>query len=223
MKMLSKPKLAALLVGAFILSYGSRILYDRWRLTTPYDPGIYVDLIARLRAQGYSFDGQGSKTVVVVHDVDSDPHGIRTLVDVENRSGVRSIFYIRPDAEYMTYVINYIQYIEKQGWKIGFHYDCLSRANGNKSQATRMFIAQVSYLRSFFNITSTRAHGDSYNPSIDNLQLYRDWKIVWDDRGLTDLTELSGNYSFVSDSHHDLQIPDSFQDHVLLLLHSDWW
>jgi hypothetical protein len=222
-KMPSKPKLAFLLVSVFLVSYGSRILYDRWRLTTPYDPQIYLDLIARFKTLGYSFDGLGVKTVTVVHDVDSDMHGLYTLVRIENSSGIKSIFYIRPDSEYMTYVLNYLQYIESKGWSIGFHYDCLSRADGNEDLARRLFIAQVFYMRNFFNITTTRAHGDSYNPSINNLQLYRDWKILWDVRGLTDLTELQGNYTMISDSHHNLQIPDSFQDHILLLLHGDWW
>lgn len=78
-------------------------------------------------------------------------------------------------------------------WEIGFHYDCLSRSNGNYTLARTLFQAELTEMRTFFNITSTRAHGDvMYNSTIYNGNLYNNSRELWSQQGLIDVTSIEG-------------------------------
>lgn len=179
---------------------------------TRFSASKYDDLLHRLAVGNYS--------VTLVHDCDFRIEGLKTLLAVEKTRNVRSTCYVRPDAEYFTYSLAYLQKIEREGWRIGFHYDCLSRTNGNKTLALQLFQAHLNLLRSFFNVTSTRYHGDVYNLSISNRDLYDE--SLWREMGLTEVSNIP-DWSYITDVNGTWHEPATLTHNVLVNLHSDWW
>lgn len=205
---------------------------------TSFPPEKYMNLIEQLKAESYRFalprniNEKSQKIVLLVHDVDYSINGAKTFVQIENKSGVRSTFFLRPDPDgffnnrtsYFSQNIRYFQLLEKQGWQIGFHYDSLSRTDGNETFALDLFMAQLSFMSSFFNITATRAHGDVFhNVNINNYRLYESNKDVWQFLGLSDFTEWGDAY--YSDSNfHTWNVPETFDAYrIMINLHTDWW
>ena len=179
---------------------------------TRFQPSKYDDLLHRLAVGNYSF--------VLVHDCDYRIDGLKTLLAVERIYNVKSTCYVRPDAEYFTGSLAYLQKVEREGWSIGFHYDCLSRTNGNMTLALQLFHAQLTFLRSFFNVTSTRYHGDIYNLSIGNRALYNEEE--WREMGLTEVSNIP-NWSYITDVNGTWYEEPILKHNVLVNLHSDWW
>ncbi len=180
--------------------------------TTRLPASKYDDLLHRLAS--------GNHTFVLVHDCDYRIEGLETLLKVERIYNVRSTCYVRPDAEYFSYSLAYLQKIEREGWGIGFHYDCLSRTNGNLTLAFQLFHAQLTFLRSFFNVTSTRYHGDGYNFSVNNRALYNEEG--WRDMGLTEVSNIP-DWSYITDVNGTWHEEPILKQNVLVNLHSDWW
>ncbi len=189
----------------------------------PYPSSKYEDLITRLRAENVSF--------VVVHDCDFRIDGIATFMEVENRMNVSAIYFLRPDADYFTQNIDYLGTLNIT---YGFHYDCLSRTafksislgdwHPNIPLARRLFVAQLTFLRSFFTINYARSHGDNYNLNINNHDLVD--KVLWNELGVTDFSNeefVSKGYSYISDTNHVWHEPETLGDMVLVNLHSDYW
>lgn len=172
----------------------------------------YDDLLHRL--------GEGNYNYVLVHDCDFRIEGLETLLAVEKIYNVKSTCFVRPDAEYFSSSIAYLREIERGGWQIGFHYDCLSRSNGNKELAYRLFKAQLALLRTFFNVTQTRYHGDVYNLTIGNRELYDE--NLWHELGLSEVSNIKG-WSYITDANGTWREPANLTANVLVNLHSDWW
>jgi hypothetical protein len=173
----------------------------------------YDELLHRLASGNYSY--------ILIHDCDFQIDGLKTLLAVEKIYNVRSTCYVRPETEYLSWSISYLRQIEREGWKIGFHYDCLSRSNNSLELALELFKAQLSYLRCFFNITSTHYHGDGYNFYISNKLLYNE--TLWRELGLTEISERTIDWSYITDVNGTWREPANLTRNVFVNLHSDWW
>jgi hypothetical protein len=188
----------------------------------------YAELLRELKDLNYTFTiprdylikNTTGKIAIIIHDTDVKMEGAKVLTKVEDQFGIKSCFYLRVDADYFPQSIPYFESLEKQGWEIGLHYDCLSRMNNNKTAAVTLFKAQVTYIRSFFNVTTTHYHGDNYNLSIINLNLYD--SAVWTSLSLKDLCEKPPS-TYITDANGNYVEPTSKGDVVLVNLHSDWW
>lgn len=220
------------LIGIYVLSVilvSISVVYLYAERVAPYPAARYRNLLERLIADGYVFIlprhygcVNSSKLAIIVHDVDFSVSGVAVFISIESEMHIKSGFYIRPDADYFTQNVEYFQALEQQGWEIGFHYDCLSRSSGDLSQASRLFEAQLVYLRTFFNISTTRYHGDSYNLNIVNRDLYVLNQNIWRQNGLKEISNLEG-WSYISDTNHQWSQPEKLGNFVLINLHSDWW
>ena len=219
----------------------------------PYSPTQYQNLINKLKADGYTFvlpkdlgKTNATKIAVIVHDCDYSLNGAKVFIKTENESGIRSAFFLRPDPDswnttnYFPQNIQYFRSLESQGWEIGFHYDCLSRGDGNWTFAMQLFKAQLVYMREFFNITTTRSHGDVFynNTFINGVRIYNGWLYqhnmhTWQDLCLVDASDWTGlvdssslnQTAFYSDSgFHTWNIPANINARrVMINLHTDWW
>lgn len=205
------PFLVIMLCALILLSC-LYYIYLEFPATTRFQPSKYDDLLHRLASGNYTY--------ILVHDCDYRIEGLQTLLAVERIYNVRSTCYVRPDAEYLSYSLAYLHKIEREGWSIGFHYDCLSRTNGNLTLALQLFHAQLTFLRSFFNVTSTRYHGDVFNLSINNRALYN--VTLWSMLGLTEASGFDG-WSYITDVNATWTEPQTLTHNVLVNLHSDWW
>jgi hypothetical protein len=77
-------------------------------------------------------------------------------------------------------------------------------------------------MRIFFNITSTSYHGDNYNLTIINLDLYKANVATWQQLGLMEVYAIKID-SYISDTNNHLVIPENLGNTVLVQLHCDWW
>lgn len=194
------------------------------------DDAHYERILTEIQAQGYTlmsprdyfYSNFTGKAALLCHDVDYDTSGFVVFERVEAKLNVSSCFYLRPDADYYVQSIPVFQDLEEKGWEIGYQYCTLSRSNGDKSQALQVFKAQLTYMRAFFNVSTTNSHGDNYNSSIYNQALWN--RKTWQDLGLKDLMMEPANYSYISDSNnYYYQDPLPWQDLLIVQLHTDWW
>lgn len=185
-------------------------------------------IIEYLTMQGYKFvlpkeyfsNNYTDKIAIIIHDADFSNIGFKKFIQIESQYGIKSAFYPRPDTEWFSQTIADYQWAEKHGWEIGFQYDCLSRTNNNTKLATEIFLAQLSYMRNLFNISTTDYHGDNYNLSICNLNLYN--QTLWHSLGLNELYSIP-IYSYYSDTNNQLYTPTlPMENLVIIQLHTDW-
>lgn len=220
------PKAAAASIGISLILVGAMLILNPAQ-PVKQQPETYRDLLKRLQAEGYQFrfptENFTEKTALLIHDVDYRFSGAQVLTEIEREFGVRSVFYLRPSAGWFTQSISYFQQLEREGWKIGIQQDCLSRTDGNTTLATQLFKAQVAYMRTFFNVSSSTYHGDvEYRLDISNFDLYLNNKTVWTEQGLTEVYGLE-DYSYIRDTDNHLVIPQELGNLVIVQLHADWW
>ena len=220
------PKAAALAISISLIVGGLLLYFSTPQPNNP-TPNDYRDILDRLKHEGYSFqfpnDTFTGKTVVLIHDVDYNFEGAKVLAEVEQEYGLRSVFYLRPDANYFTTSIKFFRELEAEGWQIGLHYDCLSRADNDTALALEMFRAHTTYLRTFFNVSLTSYHGDvEYRTDINNYRLYAENTDVWRELELTEVYSYQ-NFSYIRDTDNHLIIPESLGNLVIVQLHADWW
>jgi hypothetical protein len=225
--MVDRAKAVSVLLIVGLIVTGTGILAASVFKSPALDDGFRDrNIITKLQGEGYVFvlpsdyfkGARYPKTALLIHDVDFTALGAPVFAEIERSMGVRSAFYLRPDAEWYTQNIAYFQNLEHQGWEIGFRYDCLSRSGGNRTLAMRLFAAQLAYMREFFNVSTTDYHGDDFNLSIFNYDLYS--KQGWDALGLNEVYSL--NCSYVTDSNNVYLEPEAFGNLVVIQLHTDW-
>lgn len=223
----NKQKALSLVLLCFLVLTGTGISVLFFRQPSLDDGSRTRNVILKLQQEGYVFvlprdyfEGvQYAKTALLIHDADFNVQGAPVFAEIERSLGVKSAFYLRPDAEWYTQKIAYFQSLEAEGWEIGFQYDCLSRSDNNITLAMQLFKAQLSYMRDFFNISTTDYHGDNYNIMIFNYNLFD--KQEWSSLGLNEVYSL-GNCSYVTDTNNVYVEPANFGDLVIIQLHTDW-
>jgi len=217
------------LFSCILILSGFILFFQIGESQKPFDKNIYVNLLERLRQKHkllpmrqYFSLGKPADVAVLTHDVDYKVEGLKALTLVEKEFNVRSTIFIRFDAYYLTQNLAYFQQLEREGWEIGFHYDSLSRTNGNMTEALKLFQSQLAFFRSYFNISSVSYHGDveydvatfNGNLYLENIDLFHEW-------GLRERLEVEGEY--IADTNHNLKIPQEFESVVVVNFHSDWW
>jgi hypothetical protein len=205
--------LAALVFKPLVLDDGSR---DRNIITKLQNEG-YIFVLPRDYFAGTHYP----KTALLIHDVDFAVQGAPVFERIERSLGVKSAFYLRPDTEWYQNNLAYFQKLATQGWEIGYQYDCLSRSDGNQTLAMQLFKTQLSSMRSCFNVSTTDYHGDDYNLTIVNFDLYLSNKQDWSKLSLNEVYSLN-NYSYVTDSNNVFIEPARFGELVVVQLHTDW-
>jgi hypothetical protein len=193
----------------------------------------YVNMIEQLKNDSFQFYTAdqpyvSGKVVYLVHCADYSFKGADTFLSVESQEDVKSTFMIRPDSTFFPQTIQTFLSIQNQGWKLGYEYDCLSRADGNMTLAVLMFQAQVNYLKDLgFKLCVTDAHGDmEYNGTVDSNQIYIQHPELWTQNNLTSVFDLPNfqGYQYFSDSNfHKIVLPTNLGDKLIIELHCDWW
>jgi hypothetical protein len=187
------------------------------------------ELIPRLQSEGYTFltpteyfnQPTPNKTAIIIHDADFTIKGLESFIQIEKSFNVKSAFYPRPNTDWFSQSIPLLQQAETEGFEIGFQYDCLSRANNNTTFAVQLFQAQLKYMRAFLNISTTTYHGDNFNLSINNLNLYQNNKDLWKTLELNETYSIQ-NYSYITDTNAEYKEPKELTNLVLIQLHTDW-
>ena len=114
------------------------------------------------------------KYVILRHDVDRRPSHALTMAELETENGIRSTYYFRVP---YTFDKAMIQKISSLGHEIGFHYECLSKTNGDSSAAVILFGQELSMLRDQAVVKTICMHGRPISP-YDNRDLWKEYSFA---------------------------------------------
>ena len=116
------------------------------------------------------------KVIAPRHDVDEQPQNALKMAQAEKRLGVCATYYFRrvTKSDYP----NIIRQIAAMGHEIGYHYEDLSKTEGDMDKAIESFKVNLEYFRQYYPITTVCMHGSS-SSKYDN-------KDIWSHVNLTD-------------------------------------
>ena len=104
------------------------------------------------------------------HDVDRRPKRALQMAKVEKEMGIRSTYYFR--AKPCAFNPEIIKGIAALGHEVGYHYECLSDANGDILRALEDFENNLERFREIVTIKTISMHGRPLKP-FDNRDMWR--------------------------------------------------
>jgi len=131
--------------------------------------GKYQELCQMLLECGYSilpvFDSlnrsdfwmeSNYSAVIVRHDVDRKPGNALGMAELEHAMGIRSTYYFRYPFTFKPEIIRQIQGL---GHEIGYHYEVLTKTNGDPEKAICLFEQELHAMREVCDIRTICMHG----------------------------------------------------------------
>jgi hypothetical protein len=100
----------------------------------------------------------GENIVILRHDVDRRPGSALAMARLENELGIRSTYYFRATKD--VFIPDVIEEIERLGHEIGYHYEVLDKAKGDREVAINMFQKELGDLRNHADIQTIAMHGN---------------------------------------------------------------
>lgn len=141
---------------------------------------IYDNLLDSLQSAGYKFltfrdyiqnNGFGdSKAIILRHDVDDRKMNSLLFAKMQQQKGIKGTYYFRMVPE--SYNEDVIREIESMGHEIGYHYEDMDFARGNKDEALKFFEKHLEKLRSIATIDTVCMHG-SPKSEYDNKDVWK--------------------------------------------------
>lgn len=99
-----------------------------------------------------------SAIVIMRHDVDRKIDTALEMARLEHSMGIKATYYFRKTPQVFKSEI--IKQIKKMGHEIGYHYEVLDKAKGNKELAIRLFEQELEEFRSISDIETICMHGN---------------------------------------------------------------
>ena len=109
-----------------------------------------------------------NKLAIIRHDIDRKPFNALKMAELENEMGVRSTYYFRYP---YTFKIEIIKKIIVLGHEIGYHYEVLSKANGDHEKAKELFEKELGKFREIYGVKTICMHGSPLS-KFDNRDLW---------------------------------------------------
>ena len=145
---------------------------------------LYRKLLEILKANEYEFQSfekfvirNGSRVIVLRHDVDKYPERALKMAEIESVYGVRASYHFRIGTAFSNPEI--IQKVVALGHELAYHYEDLSReARVSPSEDERLreafssFRKNLNYLRKYYPVKIASMHGDPLQP-VDNRDLWK--------------------------------------------------
>lgn len=97
------------------------------------------------------------KFIILRHDVDRRPKNALETAKIEHDFGIEASYYFRIVKK--SFDENIIKKISGWGHEIGYHYEDLALARGNRAEAIRMFADHLKKLREFYPVKTICMHG----------------------------------------------------------------
>lgn len=137
----------------------------------------YSRLIRAFLDDGYSFvtvrefleKEPAGKVITLRHDVDEQPQNALKMAEVENGLGVKATYYFRrvPKSDHP----DIIRSIASMGHEIGYHYEDLSKMEGDMDKAIESFKTNLEYFRQYYSVKTVCMHGSS-SSKYDNKDIW---------------------------------------------------
>lgn len=125
--------------------------------------------VAELFEKGASLD-LNDKLMIIRHDVDILPKYALDLGKILHRHSLKGSFYFRYPYTWNTEVI---KAVEDLGHEIGYHYECVDKAQGDLKKAAGIFEEELSVIRKTATIKTAAMHGNSRTP-FDNRDVWKE-------------------------------------------------
>lgn len=177
--------------------------------------------------------------MIMRHDVDINLNRTRQMIEVEREVGFPACYFFRNDAERFTFeeatdIIHDL--MDDELFEVGFHYETLSRVDGDIDKVQRLFEQEIDEFREVYpELKMICAHGDRYsnrqlvkNDILDLVAL--DLVSAYDIDHDIYISEIGGNHH-----HQSGDEMKSFTDRLevflnpphgklaQILVHADWW
>jgi len=148
---------------------------------------IYKELLKSLISQNYAFQtfdeyisNPSEKAIILRHDVDLKPQNSLAFARIQNKLGIRGVYYFRAVAE--SWDEEVINEIHSLGHEIGYHYESLTTCSGNFQEAIDDFADNLTCLRRLAPVSTICMHGSPLS-KYDSKDLwkiydYRDFGVV---------------------------------------------
>lgn len=127
---------------------------------------IYRRLVVALREAGYTFmtmeqyltaRKRPERLVVLRHDVDLRAFRSLEIAEIEAAEKAKATYYFRVIKE--SNQPDVIRQIAQLGHEIGYHYEDMSRTDGDADRAIRHFEGWLEYFRQFYPVQTICMHG----------------------------------------------------------------
>lgn len=119
------------------------------------------------------------KCIILRHDVDVKIERALKMAKIESKHGISSTYYLRMTDE--VFRPKLIKRIEELGHEIGYHYEVLDKAKGDKVKAINIFEQELNELRKLCRVDTICMHGNSRtrwnNRDIWNFYNFKDFGI----------------------------------------------
>jgi tetratricopeptide (TPR) repeat protein len=148
-----------------------------------------------------------NKLVVLRHDIDRRPGNALRMAELEHELGIQSTYYFRFP---YTFKLDIIEKIHDLGHEIGYHYEVLSKANGDYEKAVELFEQELSEFRNIVDVKTVGMHGSPLS-KYDNRDLWKryDFKVF----GIVGEAYLSiKNVNYFSDTGRSWNVKNKMRD-----------
>lgn len=102
-----------------------------------------------------------SKSIILRHDVDRKVRRSLAMARIETGNDVEASYYFRFRHGFP---VDAIQEVAELGHEVGFHYETLSDAKGDRDRAIAMFLNQLEEFRKIQSCRTICAHGNPLSP-----------------------------------------------------------
>ena len=140
----------------------------------------YADLLDAVAFEGYEFltvreylsrEELPDRFVIVRHDVDRKPRNALSLARIEALNDVSTTYYVR--TEEGVFDPDVVTGIAELGHEVGYHYEDLDRADGDRETALASFASQLARVRRLVDVDTVCMHGNPLTPH-DNRDMWGD-------------------------------------------------
>jgi hypothetical protein len=138
----------------------------------------YKDLCLALLDSGYTpltvysyLTGKqkNNKLVVLRHDIDRRPGNALRMAELEHELGIQSTYYFRVPYTFKPDIMGKIHDLEHE---VGYHYEVLSKANGDYEKAVELFEQELNEFRRIVDVKTICMHGSPLS-KYDNRDLWK--------------------------------------------------
>ena len=109
------------------------------------------------------------KVIALRHDVDEQPQNALKMAKAENDLGVKATYYFRrvPKSDHPAIIYQ----IAAMGHEVGYHYEDLSKTEGDMDKAIASFKDNLEYFRQYYPVKTVCMHGSS-SSKYDNKDIW---------------------------------------------------
>ena len=110
------------------------------------------------------------KVLILRHDVDEQPQNALKMAELESGMGINATYYFRrvPKSDHP----DVIRSIAAMGHEIGYHYEDLSKTEGDLEKAIASFSDNLDYFRQYYPVKTVCMHGSS-SSEFDNREIWK--------------------------------------------------